>query len=192
MFVIFAAALLEAQVVEVVGVSIPGIEKEGEITHATRVSLLKRMGIITDHVAEALTAFCIIRNVFAHEPFACTFGAQKVVAHASNLKKALIKETGEPDLATYAKVYKHVEAETLRLGGRTKWDHDVARTVIIGYLVLSYYLVWAKRLATPPRPALSVNNICQAVGSRLERVANAEPGARPSAGSADAPPASMS
>jgi hypothetical protein len=159
MFVIFAAALLEAQVVEVIGVAIPRVEKHLEITHETRVRILERMGIVTSPIAIALIQFGSIRNAFAHEPFACSFDTPKVLDRAKNLKRALEEETKENGLASFHGICERVNAETARLGGRPKWTHDVARTMVAGYFLLAYYLTWAKRLAPLPRKPTSINEI---------------------------------
>lgn len=160
-FALVAAAICEDQVLRTLQRSVPRIEKYGDIGHSLRVSLLEDMGIITTPVAKALRYFARIRNAFAHRPVTTTFETKQIVDLANQLQAQLEIESGTSGIAGYQDALRALERRFLDRGAQVPWSQPVARTLIMGFMALTYYLVWARHWARLPQKPKQIGEIGQ-------------------------------
>lgn len=155
---ILAGAMLEDQVSRTIDRMMPKFRKLAgakDIDHSLRVSILCGMGVVSESIAEALRAFANIRNKFAHEPHKHTFESQNVAAFAKNLEKALRTESASEWEKFGDRLQDVLKRKAAAAGGRLKLEHPVGLTMISAFMMLMFYMIWARHhapIAKAPRP----------------------------------------
>ena len=159
-FTLVAASILEDQVLRTLRKVLP--ETNESEPHVRRVHLLRKMGLITGPVAMALEKFASIRNKFAHKPHKTTFDDCEVLKRESELRKQLELECGKAEFAAVqGPFHAAIDRKHHDVGGKPRWTHPVARTLVSGYLVLTYYLIWARHWAPNPQTPKNINEIAK-------------------------------
>lgn len=159
-FTLVAASILEDQVLRTMRKVVP--ETNEREPHVRRVHLLRKMGLITSPVAMALEHFASIRNRFAHKPHKTTFDDGEVLRFESDLRKQLELECGRDGFSTVSGPF-HIAMDRKHtdLGGKPRWTHPVARTLVSGYLTLTFYLIWARHWTPTPQIPKNINEIAK-------------------------------
>ncbi len=170
-FTLVAASILEDQVLRTMRKVVP--ETNEREPHVRRVHLLRKMGIITGPVAMALERFARIRNEFAHKPHKTTFDDSKVLQFESELRNQLELECGQAGFSTVSEPF-HIAMDRKHydVGGKPRWTHPVARTLVSGYLALTFYLIWARHWAPNPQTPKNINDIAKHECAKLLNIAH--------------------
>lgn len=145
---ILAAAMLEEQVSRTIEKIMPGVDR---MNHALRVSILHRMGVISENVASALKSFASIRNCFAHSPHKLTLESQKVAALADTLAIALKAESAETWDTFGAQFHAMMKTKYVQFGAQPNWKHPVPQTLISAFMMLTFYIIWERHSAPTPQ-----------------------------------------
>lgn len=167
-FTLVAASILEDQVLRTVEKIAPGFHKQGAITHCHRVHLLYCTGTITKDVASALESFAKIRNAFAHKPHTTSFNDNKIGAHAKNLRSALDSSNDLEAADGFWRTVLQFECKFTSIGHEAPWSHDVSRTILGGYIMLSFYLIWARHRSNGPNVPPPMSGIAKQIQNDIK------------------------
>jgi len=169
-FTLVAASLLEEHVSEALDKAVPGSRTDRNVSHWRRVDLLFKIGLLTENVRDALRFFANIRNTFAHQPHATTFDDPSIKDFAVKLQAAMEKECGNGSDIVFRDQNKALDDKYFAATGKREWGHTVARTLFFAYVMLAYYLIWAKHIAPAPNPPKNINDIGKHVCTKIPTV----------------------
>ena len=117
------------------------------------------MGLITEPIAKGLKSYSSIRNRFTHRPHTTTFDDPEIAKSTRDLKKQLELESGKDWLARQTTFLGQIDHKYHEAGGRPRWTHEVAKTLIGGYMSFTFYLIWARYWAPTPQTPKGINEI---------------------------------